>query len=88
MHAVLLDAAMNFAINAALSGKDRTAATVELSTSLVRAAKTGEAYRVRGEVVRVARDVAHAEATLSSAAGDVVSRGAGTFLLHREADGA
>ena len=32
MHAVLLDAAMNFAINAALSGRDRTAATIELST--------------------------------------------------------
>ena len=43
---------------------------------------------MRGEVVRVARDVAHAEATLSSASGDVVSRSAGTFLLHREAAGA
>jgi acyl-coenzyme A thioesterase PaaI-like protein len=88
VHAVLLDAAMNFAINAALTGRDRTAATVELSTQLVRAARTGEAYRLRGEVVRVARDVAHAEATLFAPDGGVVSRGAGTFLLHREAGGA
>lgn len=87
VHAVLLDAAMNFAINAALTGGDRTAATVELSTQLVRAARVGERYALRGEVVRLARDVAHAEATLSGAGGDVVSRGAGTFLLKREAAG-
>lgn len=85
VHAVLLDAAMNFAINAALTGGDRTAATVELSTQLVRAAKVGEHYRLRGEVVRLARDVAHAEATISRDDGDVVSRASGTFLLRREA---
>ena len=87
VHAVLLDAAMNFAINAALTGRDRTAATVELSTALVRAATVGERYALRGEVVRLARDVAHAEATLSREGGDVVSRAAGTFLLHREPGG-
>ena len=85
VHAVLLDAAMNFAINAALTGRDRTAATVELSTALVRAASVGERYALRGEVVRLARDVAHAEATIRRADGDVVSRASGTFLLHREA---
>jgi uncharacterized protein (TIGR00369 family) len=85
VHAVLLDAAMNFAINAALTGGDRTAATIELATELLRPASTGAVYRLRGEVVRLARQIAHAEATLSDDQGDLVSRASGTFLVHREA---
>ncbi len=84
VHAVLHDAAMNFAINAALGGRDRTAATIEFSTELLRPASTGARYALRGEVVRLARQVAHAEATLSDEAGALVSRASGTFLVHRE----
>jgi uncharacterized protein (TIGR00369 family) len=84
VHAVLLDAAMNFAINAALTGRDRTVGTIEISTELLRPASTGASYRLRGEVVRLARQVAHAEATLVDAAGDLVSRASGTFVVHRE----
>jgi uncharacterized protein (TIGR00369 family) len=85
VHAVLLDAAMNFAINAALSDRDRTVATIQLSTELLRPASVGSTYRVRGEVVRLARQIAHAEATISDDDGELVSRASGTFLVHREA---
>ena len=86
VHAVLLDAAMNFAINAALYGRDRTDATIEMSTELIRPARRGEEYEVRGEVVRLARQIAHAQATITNVQGKPVSRGTGTFLVHREAD--
>jgi acyl-coenzyme A thioesterase PaaI-like protein len=84
VHAVVLDAAMNFAINAALAGKDRTRGTLELKCETMRGAVLGETYAVRGDVTRMARQVAFAEATLRSEAGALVSRATGTFLLHRD----
>ena len=86
VHSVLLDAAMNFAVNAALRGKDRTNATIEMTTELMRPALRGENYSVRGEVVRLTRQIAFAEAALRSADGKLVSRATGTFLVHRESD--
>ena len=88
VHAVLLDAAMNFAINAALGGRDRTQATIEMTTELMRAAQQGSTYVLRGEVVRLARQVAYGEATLSTEGGELVSRATGTFLVHRDGDDA
>ncbi len=85
VHAVILDAAMNFAINAALRGKDRTNATIEMTTELMRPATRGERYVVRGDVVRLTRQIAYAEATVSSPDGKLVSRATGTFLVHRDA---
>lgn len=82
---VLLDAAMNFAINAALAGKDRTKATIEMKTELMRPVSRGTTYRVRGDVVRMTRQVAFGEASLRDAEGRLVSRATGSFLLHREA---
>jgi acyl-coenzyme A thioesterase PaaI-like protein len=38
VHGVVLDAAMNFAINAALVGRDRTEATIEITSDLLRPA--------------------------------------------------
>ncbi len=84
VHTVLLDACMNFAINAALSGRDRTQATLELKTETMRPARRGEGYLLRGEVVRLARQVAYAEGTVRGGSGELVSRATGTFLLHRE----
>lgn len=84
VHAVFLDAAMNFAVNAALDGLDRSRATLEMKTELVRAARSGESLRVRGEVTRIAHQVAFAEASVRDAEGRLVSRSTGTFLLHRE----
>jgi uncharacterized protein (TIGR00369 family) len=84
VHSVLLDAAMNFAVNAGLDGRDRSQATLEMKTETMRAARAGETLGVRGEVVRMARQVAYVEATVRDADGRLVSRSTGTFLLHRE----
>jgi len=86
VHALVLDAAMNFAINAALRGRDRTEATIEMTTELLRPARVGERYALRGEVVRLARQVAFAEATVIGAESKLVSRATGTFLVHRDDD--
>ncbi|TML59326.1 MAG: PaaI family thioesterase [Actinobacteria bacterium] len=86
VHSVLLDAAMNFAINAGLDGRDRARATLELKAETMRPVKVGDALTVRGEVVRMARQVAYAEAAVRDADGALVSRSTGTFLLHREDD--
>lgn len=83
VHSLLLDAAMNFAINAALRGRDRTRGTLEMKTETMRPAALGATFRVRGEVVRMARQVAFAEATVRDTSGALVSRSTGTFLLHR-----
>jgi uncharacterized protein (TIGR00369 family) len=85
VHGVVLDAAMNFAINAALRGRDRTQATVEITSELMRPALRGERYAFRGEVVRLTRQIAYAEATISQDEGKLVSRATGTFLVHRDA---
>ena len=84
VHAVLLDAAMNFAINSALTGRDRTRGTVEIATELLRPALLGQRYDLRGEVVRLTRQVAYGEATVCADGGELVSRASGTFLVHRE----
>jgi uncharacterized protein (TIGR00369 family) len=86
VHALVLDAAMNFAINAALYGRDRTEATIEMTTELLRPALVGEPNLLRGEVVRLTRQIAYAEATLSNADSKLVSRATGTFLIRRDED--
>lgn len=88
VHALLLDAAMNFAINAALRGRDRTEATIEMTTELLRPARVGENYVLRADVVRLTRQIAYAEATLSNAESKLVSRATGTFLIRRPENGA
>jgi uncharacterized protein (TIGR00369 family) len=84
VHGVLLDAVMNFAINAALPDRDRTQATIEMTSELLRPALLGQRYALRGEVVRLTRQIAYAEATLTSDEGKLVSRATGTFLVHRD----
>ena len=79
----VLDACMNFAINAALPGKARTRGTLEMKTECMRPAMKGDAYALRGEVVRLAKQVAYGEATVRDGDGVLVSRATGTFLLHR-----
>src|ERR1700735_3218003 len=55
IHSLILDAAMNFAINAAMSGRDRTRGTLEMKTETMRPALLGTPYVLRGEVVRMAK---------------------------------
>ena len=83
VHGVVLDAAMNFAVNAGLSRRDRTKATIELKTETMRPAAAGEKLAVRGAVVRETRQIAFAEARIENSEGLLVSRATGTFLLHR-----
>lgn len=83
VHCVVLDAAMNFAINAGLAGKDRTRGTLEMKTETMRPAAEGETFSVRGDVVRMAKQVAYAEAAVRVADGRLISRATGTFLLYR-----
>jgi uncharacterized protein (TIGR00369 family) len=83
VHALLLDASMNFAINAALRGRDRTQATIEMTTELLRPAMLQETYRLRGEVVRLTRQIAYSEASLYTSDDKLVSRSSGTFLVLR-----
>jgi uncharacterized protein (TIGR00369 family) len=83
VHSVILDAAMNFCINAALIGRDRTEATIEMTTELMRPALLDGHYAIRGDVVRLTRQIAYAEATITSDEGKLVSRSTGTFLVHR-----
>lgn len=84
IHSLVLDACMNFAINAALPGRDRTRGTLEMKTETMRPARLGAPYRLRGEVVRMARQVAYAEATVRDPEDVLVSRSTGTFMLHRD----
>jgi uncharacterized protein (TIGR00369 family) len=83
IHSLLLDASMNFAINAALSGRDRTRGTLEMKTETMRPALKGTSYVLRGEVVRMAKQVAYGEATVRDEEGTLVSRATGAFLLYR-----
>lgn len=83
VHSVVLDAAMNFAANAGLRGKDRTKATVEMKTELMRPASEGDRLAVRGAVMRETQRIAFAEARIEDADGRLVSRATGTFLVHR-----
>jgi len=85
IHSLILDAAMNFAINSALPGRDRTRGTLEMKTETMRPATKGDTYTVRGEVVRMARQVAYAEAQVRDGESRLVSRATGTFMLHRDA---
>jgi uncharacterized protein (TIGR00369 family) len=87
VHSLLLDACINFAINAGLPKGDRARATLELKTETMRPATTGTTYRLRGQVVRMARQVAYGEATLRTADGELYTRATGTFLLHRSEGG-
>ena len=87
IHSLLLDACMNFAINAALPGGARTRGTLEMKTECMRPALKGNEFVLRGEVVRLAKQVAYGEATMRDAEGTLISRATGTFLLHRPEPG-
>ena len=84
VHSLLADAAINFALNASLRGKERTRATLDLKTETMRPAMTGQEYTLRGKVVRLARIVAFGEATICDDSGKLISRSTGTFILKRE----
>ena len=83
VYGVIHDAAMNFATNSALESGDR-AATLDIKYETMRAADVGNALAVRGEVVRLARQVAYVESWVRDGEGELVSRGTGTFFVRRK----
>lgn len=83
VYGVIHDAAVNFAVNSALERGDR-ASTLEVSYQMVRGAAAGDALRVRGEVVRLTKQVAYVESLVRNADGELVSRATATVLLRRK----
>jgi acyl-coenzyme A thioesterase PaaI-like protein len=55
-----------------------------MKTETMKVAQVGESFTLRGDVIRMAKQVAYAEARVLDASGELVSRATGTFLLHRE----
>jgi uncharacterized protein (TIGR00369 family) len=82
VYGVVHDAAMNFATNASLESGDR-AATLDMKYETMRAARGGDRLDVRGEVVRLGRQVAYVESWIRSADAQLVSRGTATFFVRR-----
>ena len=82
VYAVVHDAAMNFSTNSALD-RGESGATISITYSTMRGAKSGDALAVRGEVVRLARQIAYLTSTITNADGDIVSTASGTFILRR-----
>ena len=83
VYGVVHDAAMNFASNSALESGDRVS-TLDVSYQTRRAPEAGATLGVRGEVARLARQVAYLESTVSDAEGEVVSRAMATFIVRRK----
>jgi uncharacterized protein (TIGR00369 family) len=83
VYGVIHDAAMNFAVNSALESGDRTS-TLDVSYQMFRPAEREQPLDVRGEVVRLTRQVAYVESTVRNADGELVSRATGTCLLKRK----
>jgi len=49
----------------------------------MRPAMLHEHYAMRGDVVRLGRQVAYAEAVIKNDKDEIVSRSTGTFMVHR-----
>lgn len=81
--ATVLDAAMNFAVTAALESGDRTS-TLEMKSSTMRPAEKGDDLTIRGDVVRLARQIAYAEASVINTDDALVARGTATFIVRRK----
>jgi acyl-coenzyme A thioesterase PaaI-like protein len=82
VYGVIHDAAMNFAVNSALERGDR-AATLDVQYQTRRAAKAGDALRVRGEVTQITRQIAYVESVVQGTGDHVVSQATATFMLRR-----
>ncbi len=83
VYAVMLDAAMNFATNASLDGKDRTRGTLEMKVDCLKGAQKGDSLKVRGEVSRMTKVIAFTAAVVTNENGDVIARSTGTFMVSR-----
>ncbi|MFZ4583855.1 MAG: PaaI family thioesterase [Acidimicrobiia bacterium] len=85
VHAVVLDAAMNFAMLAGLESGER-GATLEMTVSTMRPAREGDTLHVVGTVTRLAKRVAWCDAQVLDDDQQVMSRASGVFIVNRRAD--
>jgi uncharacterized protein (TIGR00369 family) len=83
VYGIMLDAAMNFAINASLEGKDRTRATLEMKTDCLKGAVLGEKLTVRGQVDRMTKVIAFSSSEIRNEKDELICRSTGTFMVHR-----
>jgi len=86
VYGVIHDAAMNFAVNSALERGDR-ASTLDVQYQTRRAAKAGDALRVRGEVTQITRQIAYVESAVRDPEDRVLSHATATFMLRRREAG-
>ncbi|HEY7439775.1 MAG TPA: PaaI family thioesterase [Acidimicrobiia bacterium] len=82
VYAVVHDAAMNFATNSALERGDRCA-TISITYSTMRAATKDDTLLVRGEVVRLTKQIAYLDTSITNTERELVSKATGTFILRR-----
>lgn len=87
VHAVVLDAACNFALLAGLE-RGEHGVTIEMKIANMRAALVDDTLAVRGDALRIGGSVAHLEATVSTSpdgGGEaaVVSKASATFAVQR-----
>jgi uncharacterized protein (TIGR00369 family) len=83
VYAVMLDATMNFAINASLDGKDRTRGTLEMKVDCLKGAQQGDSLKVRGSVSRITKLIAFTESVVTNEKDEVIARSTGTFMISR-----
>lgn len=83
VYGVIHDAAMNFATNSGLESGDR-AATLDLTYQMMRGAEAAQSLTVRGEIVRLTKQVAYVESIVRNTKSELVSRGTATFLVRRK----
>lgn len=83
VYAVMLDATMNFAINASLDGKDRTRGTLEMKVDCLKGASKGDTLKVRGSVSRMTKLIAFTESVVTNENDEVIARSTGTFMISR-----
>ncbi|MCZ7529691.1 MAG: PaaI family thioesterase [Acidimicrobiia bacterium] len=82
VHAVVLDAACNFALLAGLE-RGEHGVTIEMKVANMRAAIVDDVLKVRADALRIGGSVAHLEATVSTDGGEVVSKASATFAVQR-----
>jgi uncharacterized protein (TIGR00369 family) len=86
VYGVIHDAAMNFAVNSALERGDR-ASTLDVQYQTRRAAKAGDALRVRGGVTQVTRQIAYVESVVRDVDDRILSQATATFVIRRREAG-
>lgn len=79
---VVLDALMNFAILATLEPGETTA-TLEIKTSVLRAAKAGDELGAEGTVDRLGSTIAFTSGRVVDSSGRLLATSTATFVLRR-----